>query len=46
MTGISPQQKEGSSKKRKRKKGARIEMQEVKLHLKSSIFQKEKRNRG
>jgi hypothetical protein len=38
MSGISSKQKEGSLKKRKRKKGARIEKQK-----RSSMFQKKKK---
>jgi hypothetical protein len=38
MGGISPQQKEGSSKKRKRNKDWKAK--EVKHHLKSSMFKK------
>jgi hypothetical protein len=47
MSGISPQQKEGSSKKRRnrKEKGARIEKKKVEPHLKSSMFQKEKKRK-
>jgi hypothetical protein len=47
MSGISPQQKEGYLKRRrKRKRSKNWKAKEVNPHLKSSIFQKEKRNKG
>jgi hypothetical protein len=49
MSGISPQQKEGSSIKEEeeeKKRSKDWKAKEVKPHLKSSMFQKEKRKRG